>query len=418
MTPHDQSHTNGLYTYDRFGGGKKPRRSHFLWWCAGAHQDLLADYPSEHAKYAGLGGIILATFVLAAVSAGYAMYSVFSHWAWALAFGLLWGAIIFNLDRFLVSTMRKYGVAPHKQFFLALPRIVLALLISLTIARPLEIKIFEKEIGLKVIVNRHRDMLHNDSLLREENRSQLLTVQAERERLLNRKLAIEDSLHRLQIAYLQEADGTGGSLQRGIERLTALKKDAYDQALIRLTPEYNQIGGQLRQQDSTLTQIAGNQDAKRKDFEARAAAPSGFLERNKALADLSDEESSVFWAMFLLSVLIILIETAPVLAKLILHAGPYDLALARLELMQMAEAENDMRRRKMTEFDKMENLYQQKKEVSEEAMGRLKDLQKKHIHREMDRWEQGDRTPGNPVAVNDLMKRIKEQFQVEEENFI
>jgi hypothetical protein len=80
---------NGVYTYDSFGGNKKENESHFLWWCAGAHQDLLKDYPSEHARYAGLGGVILATFVLAALSSGYAVYSVFNNVGWAIAFALV-----------------------------------------------------------------------------------------------------------------------------------------------------------------------------------------------------------------------------------------------------------------------------------------------------------------------------------------
>ena len=63
-----------LYTYDSFGprGKKKEAPSHFLWWCAGAHQKLLKLYPSEHTKYSGLGGVLLATFLLATLSSGYA----------------------------------------------------------------------------------------------------------------------------------------------------------------------------------------------------------------------------------------------------------------------------------------------------------------------------------------------------------
>ena len=78
MAANDHGKLNGLYTYDSFGGGNKKTESHFLWWCAGAHQQLLKDYPSEHTKYAGLGGVILATFALASLSSGYAIYSVFN----------------------------------------------------------------------------------------------------------------------------------------------------------------------------------------------------------------------------------------------------------------------------------------------------------------------------------------------------
>src|SRR5690349_1757240 len=143
----------GLYTYDSFTpkGNRKKSGHNFLWWCAGAHQDLLKQFPSEHSKYAGLGGVILATFVLASLSAGYAIYSVFGSWEWTIIFAIIWGLIIFNFDRFLVSTMRKYGITRRKQFWMAVPRIALALLIGFVIARPLELKIFEKEIDTKMV---------------------------------------------------------------------------------------------------------------------------------------------------------------------------------------------------------------------------------------------------------------------------
>ncbi len=64
---------------------------------------------------------------------------------------------------------------------------------------------------------------------RLENEKQINDATNERQRLINRKDAIEDTLHRLQNAYVQEADGTGGSGQRGIEELTQLKMNAFDQ---------------------------------------------------------------------------------------------------------------------------------------------------------------------------------------------
>src|ERR1700761_3128381 len=173
MATTDNGRLEGGYTYDSFSGVgrgvRQPRERHFLWWCSGAYQDLLKDCPSEQTKYAGLGGVLLATFILAALSAGYAIYSVFNDALWAVGFAIIWGSIIFNFDRFLVSTMRKYGVSRKRQLWLAAPRIALALLIGFTIARPLELKIFEKEVDVQVTANRHQKMLQNDSLLQMES---------------------------------------------------------------------------------------------------------------------------------------------------------------------------------------------------------------------------------------------------------
>lgn len=353
---------NGLYTYSSFDGNKgNGSSSSFLWWCSGAYQKLLQQYPSEYTKYSGLGGVILATFVLAGLSAGYAIYSVFGNIYWTFFFAFIWGLIIFNFDRFLVSTMRKYGVSPAKQLQQSLPRFVLALLIGLTIARPLELKIFEKEIDVKVTENRHKKMLLNDSLLKQENNNLLQTAQADRLRLTGRKTALEDTLHKLQQGYVQEADGTGGSGERGIENLTRLKMEAYKSASQQYSPELQQLQVQLKSQDSILTNLQASTEAKRKTYEAELQTKVGFLERNKALSDLSNEESSVFWANFFVSLLIILIEVGPILSKLIVSVGPYDIALAKMELLQMAESENEMRKDKDMLFDKLKNTYRQKK---------------------------------------------------------
>ncbi len=409
---------DGLYSYDSFSGNsKKESDSRFLWWCAGAHQQLLKQYPSEHTKYAGLGGVILATFVLAAISSGYAIYSVFGNIFWTLVFALIWGLIIFNFDRFLVSTMRKYGVSTRKQIWMAVPRIVLALLIGVTIARPLELKIFEKEIDTKVVQNLHKKMLLNDSLLQQESRSQLLTAETERNRLFNRKLSLEDTLHRLQQSYVQEADGTGGSGQRGIENLTRLKLDAFNNAVLQFTPEIKQLQISIGQQDSIMNAAKAGLEDKRKQYEASIKNNIGFLERNHALTDLASEESSVFWTSILLSLLIILIEIGPVLSKLITQMGPYDIALAREELMQMASSENEMRKDKDLISEKKKSFYKKQKEVSDELVDKMKALQQKHIDEELDKWERGEwNEKDHRASMDAVMRKIKERYHFGEED--
>lgn len=410
---------NGLYTYDSFGESRKPSDKSFLWWCAGAHQDLLKQFPSEHAKYSGLGGVLLATFVLASLSAGYAVFTVFNNWAWALSFGLIWGLIIFNFDRFLVSTMRKYGISKRKQLWMAAPRMMLALLIGFTIARPLELKIFEKEINVKMVDNLHKKIQRNDSLLALENNVLINTATAERQRLTDRKLAIEGELQNLQTSYVQEADGTGGSGQRGIEKLTQLKMDAYNKARNQYAAEQPQLEKSIAGQDSILANAQASLEQKRKEYETSAIANMGFLERNKALSDLSHEESSVFWSCLLVSLLIILIEIGPVLSKLIMPIGPYDIALAKEELLQMAADENHMRADKEVQHEKKKLFYQKQKEMSDQLVGKLAEIQKKNIDKELDQWERGEWKPeDHRASMDEVMRKIKEQYQFKDDNIL
>jgi uncharacterized protein DUF4407 len=420
MAETNNSHDNGLYTYDSFGSeGRKPSDKKFLWWCAGAHQELLKQFPSEHAKHSGLGGVLLATFVLASIAAGYAIYTVFDNWLYAIGFGIIWGLIIFNFDRFLVSTMRKYGISKRKQLWMAVPRLALALLIGFTIARPLEMKIFEKEINVKMTENIHKKIQRNDSLLALENEAQINDATAERQRLITRKDAIEDTLHKLQQAYVQEADGTGGSGQRGIEDLTHLKMNAFDQVRTQFGPEVLQLERKIAAQDDILTNAKANMEQKRQDYALSAAANMGFLERNKALSDLSGEESSVFWSCLLISLLIILIEIGPILSKLIMPIGPYDIALAKEELLQMAADENHIRADKEIRNEKKKAFFQRQKEMSDQLVNKLTELQKKNIDKELDQWERGEWKPeDHRASMEEVMRKIKEQYQFKDENIL
>src|SRR6187402_2901444 len=123
----------------------------FFWLCSGANRTLLEKCPTEASKYAGIGATIFFTGLFAALAGGYALYTVFDN-AWiASGFGLLWGFMIFNLDRYIVSSMRKES-KPAREWLLASPRIILAIIISLVIAKPLELKIFEKEIEPELVV--------------------------------------------------------------------------------------------------------------------------------------------------------------------------------------------------------------------------------------------------------------------------
>lgn len=422
MATTDNGRLSSGYTYDSFTGTpsrtRKAPESHFLWWCAGAYQDLLKECPSEQTKFAGLGGVLLATFALASLSAGYAIYSVFNEPLWAIFFAVIWGLIIFNFDRFLVSTMRKYGVSRRKQLWMAAPRIALALLIGFTIARPLELKIFEKEIDVQITANRHTKILANDSLLRAEDKAKLDAAQQERDRLTIRQLALQDSLSRLRQAYITEADGTGGSGRRGIEQLTRLKQEAYNSALERATPELQALQPKIAYQDSLIRQTGAQQEIRRKEYESQVTTDVGFLERNKALSDLAGHEPSVFWAMLLISLLIILIETGPILSKLIMNTGPYDLALANLELKQMAASEEDMRQDRELIVERQQHIRSQKKERTDELLQQLTALQKKHIQQELDQWERGEDTIPRRTSLEDITRRIRQRYGYREDDVI
>ena len=98
------------------------RATKFLWWCAGADRQILLQCPmADRVKYGGIGGIVFCTGLLATFSGGYAFYTIFSPKGDAVnldpidmasvigsaLFAIIWGLIILNMDRFIVSSTGK-----------------------------------------------------------------------------------------------------------------------------------------------------------------------------------------------------------------------------------------------------------------------------------------------------------------------
>ena len=115
--------------------------------CSGADATLLDTCShGEQNKYAGIGATVFFTAVMAFIAGAYALYTVFDNVYTAVFFGLIWGLLIFNLDRFIVSTIKKRDSFGN-ELLQATPRIILAVIIAVVISKPLEMKIFEKEIN-------------------------------------------------------------------------------------------------------------------------------------------------------------------------------------------------------------------------------------------------------------------------------
>ena len=122
-----------------------------FWKAAGADRYLLEKSTySDQVKYMCLGGIIVATGVMAGIAGGYAFYTIFGPRGSALdeefsagvslmslGFGVVWGLMIYNLDRFIVSSTGKGDgteAITWQEFKGALPRIVMGAIIALTIS--------------------------------------------------------------------------------------------------------------------------------------------------------------------------------------------------------------------------------------------------------------------------------------------
>ena len=139
--------------------GSKIKKSNFFneffWICSGANRHILRQCPTEYSKYFGIGGTIFFTAAMAGLSGFYAFYTIFNNQWIAICFGIFWGLLIFNLDRFIVNTMYSDGkhTISKSEFISGLPRIIIAIFLGIVISTPLEMKIFEDRIEQQIVEN-------------------------------------------------------------------------------------------------------------------------------------------------------------------------------------------------------------------------------------------------------------------------
>jgi hypothetical protein len=297
------------------------RINSFFLFASGADRTILKECPSDTSKYAGIGATIFFTGLLAALAAAYGLYTVFNSYVVSIFFGLIWGLMIFNLDRYIVSSMRKDSRF-WREFVTATPRIVLAIVISLVIAKPLELKIFEKEIEPELVIMEQQVFARQDSVtkgrfvpVQDELRQQIALLKAE----VHRKTDQRD--HLLRLAQ-EEADGTGGSKRKNLGPIYTLKKADADKAERELVELMQTNAQQIQQLESRLAET--DQLEQREITSLTRSKLDGFAARLEALNRLTQQSVAMYWANVFIILLFIIVETAPILVKLISRSGPYD----------------------------------------------------------------------------------------------
>jgi len=297
------------------------RIKNFFWWCSGANKQLLLKSKTETSKYVGIGATVFFTGVFAALAGAYALFMVFDNAVSAIIFGVIWGLMIFNLDRYIVSSMRKEG-----RFFneikMALPRLILAVLISLVIAKPLELKIFEKEINGELaimeqeVLNEQADavkMRFDDQRGQIENRINRLKKE------IDVKTQTRDKLRKIA---QDEADGTGGSMKVNAGPIYQIKKadaDKVDEELQILIARNSVL---IAEQEAELDKVMTTTEANIDNLPQQQL--NGPAARLEALSRITADSYAIWLANLFILLLFIAIETAPVFVKLITPIGPYD----------------------------------------------------------------------------------------------
>ena len=358
----------------------------FFWWCAGVHKETLQKYPEEHSKYFSIGATIFFTGLFAALAGGYALYFIFSGSDFAVLyaalFGLIWGLAIFNMDRYIVLSIDK-SKSNYKQFLQALPRIILAVIIGIVISRPLELKIFDKEI---------REHLRTEYLIKQQATIDTLNSTFE---------------NKYQIEYTQlnkfktEADSLDVSIKDDRQKLNHEifgTKTAETSGVMGYGPYAKRKEEFLNKQEIYLDSLRSKIQKKETElFERKekeglldtkilsdAALDSvvniaGFSDRNTALSKLhlnpdGSSNDSTKYAVIFIACLFIFFECLPVFVKLMSGKDSYDIETAKQRTVHNYESTSnidieknalDQLTEKRTEISVKKRTNQLEKEYSE-----------------------------------------------------
>ena len=293
--------------------------------CSGADKNLLEGCSEgEQTKYVGIGATVFFTAVMAFIASAYALYTVFDSVYPALLFGLVWSLLIFNLDRFIVSTIRKrdkFG----SEFLQATPRIILAVIIAIVISKPLEIKIFEKEINTVLLKEKNAMALNNKKEVANYFKSDLDKNKAEIESLKSDITKKEKEVNTLYETYITEAEGTAGTKKLGKGPVFKEKIAKHNLAFAQLDTLKKTNLAKIAEKESKTKTLQADLDKKITETQPIIDGFDGLMARINALDKLP------WLPSFFIMLLFLAIETSPIIAKLLSPKGEYDFKLEDLE---------------------------------------------------------------------------------------
>jgi hypothetical protein len=410
--------------------------------CSGADKDIVAECPTEWNKFAGIGATIFLTACLALLSGGYALHFVFENiWA-SVLFGIFWAIVIFNLDRYIVLSLRKEKIPtstdikreldPNKkaelksersrllwhQALMASPRFFIALIIALTLSKPIELRLFQNRIDkelentvktetskFEIEETKRIEVLNNKlTAINKQEQADKLAVFSNnpiyqdakieipkieidirnKEQTIVQNKAIINRNYVPKAVYLYNAQG--GRIppySRNVPNQKAIAIMGENRMLEnerqKLLSELNNQKQKLNGVEASLSEQANAISDKYKAakdnvsqqiesfkntyFERKAAwinankKSSDLPARLEALGYISRLGNSIWWASFVITLLFIALETAPVVVKLLTKRGPYEERLDAIEYQVYIEESRkiDSLNREVNEYMKLAN---------------------------------------------------------------
>jgi hypothetical protein len=300
-----------------------------FWKAAGADQYLLerSTY-SDQIKYFCLGGIVVATGVMAALAGGYAFYTIFSpkdpvtgdmlfsinDALISCVFGLVWGLIIFNIDRFIVASTGKGDgteAITKQEIVGAIPRIIMGIVIALTISKPIEIRMFQTEIQTRLTEKKEEKKEENQ--VKIENRFKNKLDQKDKDiRSINNKI------DKANLNYQSKFE-IWSQKTKECNCTAPIHKAESDIARSEWESLKNNSQADIKRLQSDREDILNEKKRDLKSLDINAEGLNGLAIRIQLA-----EEVAGFWISLFITLLFMVIELTPIFFKMMLIKGPYD----------------------------------------------------------------------------------------------
>jgi len=343
--------------------------------CSGVDSDIVNGCSNgEQNKYAGIGATVFFTAIMAFIASSYALFTVFDNVYTAVFFGLVWGFLIFNLDRFIVSTIKKRDNFLD-EFIQATPRIVLAIIIAIVISKPLEIKIFEKEINTVLLKEKNQMAIANKTQVSNYFKTDVDKNKAEIDSLKSSISKKEKEVAALYNSYITEAEGTAGTKKMGKGPIYKEKREAHDLAAKQLDSLKITNAKIIAEKEAKAKTLQADLDKKVTETQPIIDGFDGLMARINALGKLPSLPSLFIMLLFFA------IETSPIIAKLLSPKGEYDFKQEDAEmgiknLIAQNRYQSDLQRKTDSEiYDKVyadirddKELYNYKKKGATELL--------------------------------------------------
>ncbi|MGB5025480.1 MAG: DUF4407 domain-containing protein, partial [Saprospiraceae bacterium] len=430
--------------------------SDFFILCSGADNQILNDCPTERVKFIGIGATIFLTAVLAGISGGYAIYFTFNNFIVSFLFALLWGFIIFNLDRYIVSSIKKTGNIKN-ELWTASPRFLIAIVLAITISKPLEIKLFDGSITKKMgeiedTYNKTGEADFNNQRSTLDKTKSDLQTELETKR---NNIYLNDPIYKDFQSQKDEKENTNANLTKQVNANSGIiyqnswledvivntetqetkKIRRYNQLALNKITENKKLNGEITENKTKISALADSVSSRKtnlanqvketeKQYSAQiagvqkqiddlnfrrpeilakvksdAALDKDILSRLRALSELKTFGNSVWWASMLITILFILLESAPITVKLLSKRGPYDEILDRVEYEIFLKQQKIISERN----DEINNLLQEIKEL-----GKLKGEQR--IKTEKSKLD--SELKANEGLLNEIAKKQADLAQI------